>query len=88
MKDREIRDKIYSMLITHSDYFKKDFGGQFDSDDDVEMTIDEIVNNVKNGKDINYVKQPSYDFNEELLSLVKEYIRLGGRDDITAADGI
>ena len=85
---QEIRDTIYSMLMTHSDYFKKDFGGQFDSDDDVEMTIDEIVNNVKNGQEIEYVKQPSYDFAERLQSLVKEYIRAGGRDDIIAQDGI
>lgn len=85
---QEIRDTIYSMLMTHSDYFRKDFGGQFDSDDDVEMTIDEIVNNVKNGKDINYVKQPSYDFDEKLQSLVREYIKLGDSDDIIAQDGI
>lgn len=85
---QEIRDTIYSMLMTHSDYFKKDFGGQFDSDDDIEMTIDEIVNNVKNGKDINYVKQPSYDFDEKLQSLVREYIKLGDSDDIIAQDGI
>lgn len=85
---QEIRDTIYSMLMTHSDYFKKDFGGQFDSDDDIEMTIDKIVNNVKNGQRIDYVKQPSYDFDEKLQSLVREYIKLSDRDDIIAQDGI
>lgn len=85
---QDIRNKIYSMLIENSSYFRSDFGGMFDSDDDVESEINDIVRSVKEGKPIKYVKEPRSDFNEELLSLVKEYIRLGGRDDITAADGI
>lgn len=75
-KAQEIRDTIYSMLMTHSDYFRKNFGGQFDSDDDIEMTIDEIVNDVRNGQRIDYVKQPSSSFDEKLQSLVREYINI------------
>lgn len=85
---QDIRNKIYSMLIENSSYFRSDFGGMFDSDDDVESEINDIVRSVKEGNPINYVKQPRSDFNEELLSLVKEYIKLGGRDDIIAADGL
>jgi len=73
---QEIRDTIYSMLMTHSDYFRKDFGGQFDSDDDIENEIDKIVNDVKNGQNIQYVKQPASDFDEKLYSLVKKYINI------------
>lgn len=73
---QEIRDTIYSMLMTHSDYFRKDFGGQFDSDDDIENEIDKIVNDVKNGQRIDYVKQPSSSFDEKLYSLVKKYIEI------------
>ena len=73
---QEIRDTIYSMLMTHSDYFRKDFGGQFDSDDDIENEIDKIVNDVKNGQNIQYVKQPASDFDEKLYSLVKKYIKI------------
>lgn len=64
------------MLMTHSDYFRKDFGGQFDSDDDIENEIDKIVNDVKNGQNIQYVKQPASDFDEKLYSLVKKYIKI------------
>lgn len=84
---QEIRDTIYSMLMTHSDYFRKDFGGQFDSDDDIECEINDIVKRVKKGQNIQYVKQPSPDFAEKLQSLVQEYIRAGGRDDVICQDG-
>ena len=86
-KAQEIRDTIYSMLMTHSDYFRKDLGGQFDCDDDIEYEINEITKRVKNGQNIQYVKQPTREFDEKLYSLVKDYINAGGRDDIIAQDG-
>ena len=81
-KAQEIRDTIYSILLTNSEYFRKEFNGQFDSDDDVECEINDIVKRVKNNQEIEYVKQPTNDFDEKLQSLVKKYIRVGGRDDI------
>lgn len=84
---QEIRDTIYSMLMENSSYFCADFGGMFDSDDAIEGEINEIVKRVKNGQDIEYVKQPTAEFDEKLHSLVDEYIRLGGRDDIVSLDG-
>jgi len=83
---QEIRDTIYSMLMENSSYFRQDFGGMFDSDDDIESEINEIIKRVKNGQDIEYVKQPTSEFDEKLHSLVEEYIRLGGRDDIKSID--
>ena len=83
---QEIRDTIYSMLMENGSYFRKDFGGMFDSDDDIESEINEIIKRVKNGQDIEYVKQPTSEFDEKLRSLVDEYIRLGGRDDIKSID--
>ena len=78
---QEIRDTIYSMLMENSSYFCADFG------DAIEGEINEIVKRVKNGQDIEYVKQPTAEFDEKLHSLVDEYIRLGGRDDIVSLDG-
>ena len=64
------------MLMTHSDYFRKDLGGQFDCDDDIEYEINEITKRVKNGQNIQYVKQPTREFDEKLHSLVKKYIKI------------
>ena len=82
-----VRAKIYELLMNNSQLFRTDFGGQFDSDDDIECEINDIVKRVKKGQNIQYVKQPSPDFAEKLQSLVQEYIRAGGRDDVICQDG-
>ena len=83
---QEVRDEIYSLLMNNESYFRETCGGQFDSDDDIECEINNIVIRVKNGQDIEYVKQPTSEFDEKLHSLVEKYISLGGRDDIKSLD--
>lgn len=84
---QEIRNTIYELLMENSQYFCKDFNGMFDSDDAIECEINDIVKRVKNGQDIEFVKQPTSDFINTLQSLVEEYIHLGGRDDVICMDG-
>ena len=74
------RNEIYATLMNNSQLFRTDFGGQFDSDDDINYEISKIVKRVKNGQPIEYVQQVSPVFNEKLTKMVKKYIDLGGQD--------
>jgi len=75
-----IRDRIYSMLITNSECFRDDFDGMFDSDDDVEVEIDSIIDAVKNDRPIHYTRPVSSEFNNKLVGLATQYIDLGGEN--------
>ncbi len=73
MTKQELYNEIYSILMNNGQYFRTQFGGMFDSDDDIQYEIDKISNNVKKCLPIEYSKQPSEEFNKNLLILFKQY---------------
>ncbi len=72
----KLRDEIYSTLLNNQQLFRADFDSQFDSDDDIEYEINEIVKRVKNGQPIESLMEVSPVFDEKLTEMVRKYIDL------------
>ena len=85
-KAQEIRDEIYEMLMNNGQYFRQDFGGMFDSDDDIECEINDMVKRVKNRQAIVFARYVPEEFVNELMRLLNLYVILGGRDDVKGID--
>lgn len=73
MTNQGIYQEIYNILMNNGQYFRTAFGNMFDSDDDIHCEIEKISNDVKKCLPITYSKQPSEEFNKNLLILFKQY---------------
>lgn len=73
MTHQEVYNKIYNILLNNGKYFRTQFNGMFDSDDDIHCEIEKISNDVKKCLPITYSKQPPKEFNKNLLVLFKQY---------------
>lgn len=58
------RNSIYELLMNNGQYFREN--GMFDSDDDIELEIDEILYNYMTENKINYISQPPKEFDKKL----------------------
>lgn len=85
-KAQEIRDEIYEMLMNNEQYFRQDFDGMFDSDDDIECEINDMVKRVKNRQAIVFARYVPEEFVNELMRLLNLYVILGGSDDVKGID--
>ena len=85
-KAQEIRDEIYEMLMNNEQYFRQDFDGMFDSDDDIECEINDMVKRVKNRQAIVFARYVPEEFVSELMRLLNLYVILGGSDDVKGID--
>lgn len=74
-----IYNQIYTLLMENGEYFRPQFGGMFDSDDDIQYEISRILQRVINNQPLEYCKQPTKEFHEELMTLVTQYIKLSTR---------
>ena len=57
------RNAIYDLLMNNQQYFRENM---FDSDDDIELEIDEILYTYMTENKINYASQPPKEFDKKL----------------------
>lgn len=75
INQKTIYNQIYNLLLNNGEYFRPQFNGMFDSDDDICYEISHMVQRVSFGHPIEYCKKPTQEFHNELMSLVTQYIK-------------
>lgn len=86
LEAEEVRAEIYELLMYNGQYFREEFGGMFDSDDDIECEINDMVKRIKNKQAIVFAKYVPQEFVDKLMRLLNLYVSLGGRDDVKGID--
>ena len=67
--------------MENGEYFRPQFNGMFDSDDDIQCEISQILQRVKCNLPLEYCKQPTKEFHDELMTLVTQYIKINTRQN-------
>lgn len=76
-----IYNKIYKLLMENGEYFRPQFNGMFDSDDDIQYEISRMIQRVTCNLPLEYCKQPTKEFHNELMTLVTQYIKISTRQN-------
>lgn len=71
-----IYNQIYKLLMENGEYFRPQFNGMFDSDDDIQYEISRMVQRATCNLPLEYCKQPTKEFHDELMTLVTQYIKI------------